>query len=280
MYTYVMTVILPAGVARAECTAFVRLCDLVWCIEAAASSRASADALRNRTNAFLDACEAAGWQEYMTPKFHWLVHFPRHLIKFGCLMSCFVHERKHRVPKRFCNDMRQLAASERSVLSEVTCLQLANLRSTNVFDFSPHLVCPRAAPKKMHAFLEEKLGQRLPRDSTTTALSARVSTLSTCQSRDIVLLSVANGGKACGEVWFHAAVNGTMVSLVSIWDTPCYDDRLGVLTVHPTDDDLQLVHTTDIITAMAGRLPSFRTITTTIRACRLQATVRFAHVQL
>eukprot|EP00959_Pyramimonas_sp_CCMP1952_P309921 6485460-Pyramimonas_sp.AAC.1 len=127
----------------------------------------------------------------MTPKFHWLVHFPRHLIKFGCLLSCFVHESKHRVLKRCCNDMRQLEASERSVLSEVACPHLANLHSTNVFDFSPHLACPRAAPKKMHAFLEEKLGQGPPWNSATTALKARVSALSTCQSRDIALLSVA-----------------------------------------------------------------------------------------
>eukprot|EP00959_Pyramimonas_sp_CCMP1952_P194325 4063556-Pyramimonas_sp.AAC.1 len=49
-----------------------------------------------------------------------------------------------------------------------------------------------------------------------------------------------------------------MVSLVSIWDAPRYDDRLGVLTVVPADEDLQLVHTIDIITAMAGRSSSFQ----------------------
>ena len=81
-----------------------------------------------------------------------------------------------------------------------------------------------------------------------------MSKLAICQSRDIVLLSVANGSKAVGEVWFHAAVNGTMVSLLSVWSVSHYDARLGVLAVAETDDDVQLVHSTDIITAMVGTL--------------------------
>eukprot|EP00959_Pyramimonas_sp_CCMP1952_P413497 8664742-Pyramimonas_sp.AAC.1 len=48
---------------------------------------------------------------------------------------------------------------------------------------------PRAAPRKMHAFLEEKLGQRFPWNSANAALRARASTLSTRQFRDIALLS-------------------------------------------------------------------------------------------
>eukprot|EP00959_Pyramimonas_sp_CCMP1952_P403638 8458292-Pyramimonas_sp.AAC.1 len=102
------------GVARMECVGFARLCDLAWCIAAAASGRASADALRDRTNAFLGACEAAQRQEYMPPKVHCLIHSPRHLLKFGYLLSCFAHEMKPLVPKRFCSDMHQLEASERS----------------------------------------------------------------------------------------------------------------------------------------------------------------------
>eukprot|EP00959_Pyramimonas_sp_CCMP1952_P370541 7760566-Pyramimonas_sp.AAC.1 len=52
MYTYVIKVIFPTGVARMECVAFARLCGLVRCIEAAASCRASACTLKGRTDAF------------------------------------------------------------------------------------------------------------------------------------------------------------------------------------------------------------------------------------
>eukprot|EP00959_Pyramimonas_sp_CCMP1952_P328748 6882932-Pyramimonas_sp.AAC.1 len=49
-----------------------------------------------------------------------------------------------------------------------------------------------------------------------------------------------------------------MVSLVSVWDTTRCDDRLGVLTVVPTDGDVQLVHSTGIPTAVAGAFAKFR----------------------
>ena len=251
MYVYVMKVIFPRGFAREACEAFVRMCDLIWCILAGVSGHASPATLRERTNDFLDACEAAGWQDYMTPKYHWLIHFPKHLQKFQTLLSCFVHERKHKMAKRFLNDVLQLEATEKSVLSEVTCLHLANLHSTDAFDFTPHLMKPaRAAPKKMHRFLEERLGATLDQESVTTAMAARCSSLTVCHSRDIVLFAVPGGNKAVGEIWFHASVSGTMVSLVSVWTVTCYDRTMGVLSLVETDDDVQLLHTTDIITAM------------------------------
>eukprot|EP00959_Pyramimonas_sp_CCMP1952_P465132 9487753-Pyramimonas_sp.AAC.1 len=49
-----------------------------------------------------------------------------------------------------------------------------------------------------------------------------------------------------------------MVSIASVLDIIRYDDGLGVLTVVPTDGDVQLVHSTDIATAMAGALATFR----------------------
>ena len=254
MYIYVMKVLIPRGVARTACVAFVRLCVLIWCIVAAAPGRSSHVTLRDRTNEFYDACEAAAWQYVMTPKFHRLVNFPFHLRRFGCRLSCFVRDRKHRTPKRHCNDVRQLEASEKSVSAEVTCLHLHNLRDTGVFNFAPHLENPRAAPRRMHRFLEGKIGHQLPAGSTMTALAARASSPATCQSRDIVLFSEANGNKAVGEAWFHAAVHGTMVSLVSVWQVSQCDARSGALTVVAADDDVQLLHSTDIITAMVGAL--------------------------
>ena len=40
------------------------------------------------------------------------------------------------------------------------------------------------------------------------------------------------------------------ISLVSVWTVTRNDDTIGVLSLVETDDDVQLVHTTDIITAM------------------------------
>ena len=108
----------------------------------------------------------------------------------------------------------------------------------------------KVGTKEMRRFLEERLGAKLDQESVTTAMAARCSSLTVCYSRDIVLFAVPGGDKAVGEVWFHASVSGTMISLVSVWTVTRYDDTIGVLSLVETDDDVQLVHTTDIITAM------------------------------
>ena len=255
LYYYIAKVPLRAGVAVASCTAFIRMVDLVNCIQAAASGNATYAALRDRVDRFLDACVAANWEQFMTPKYHWLVHFPRHFQRWGCLLSCFVHERKHKAVKRFVNDVLQLASSEWSVLSEVTCLHLAHLRSTDAFNFSPHLCKPvHAAPKKMHAYLEEQLGMRLGMQSTETAQAARVSSLATCRRKDVVLFRDGNGQRGVAEVWFHAAVHGDLVSLLSVWSIIGSDDRLGALQLEYCDTEVHLVPTEDIIAPLVGLL--------------------------
>ena len=97
-----IAILARAGIATLACSALSRLADVVDIIvSSGADVAAQTVALRDSVAGFLDACVAAGWGDYMTPKFHWLIHLPRHLARWGCLLSCFVHERKHRMVKRY-----------------------------------------------------------------------------------------------------------------------------------------------------------------------------------
>ena len=91
---------------------------MIDCFYYASRGGVSPDQLQRSVHRFLDRyCEAIG-ADHMTPKFHWLLHFPFYLRHFGTLVSCYVHERKHRMLKRYCNDIRNTTVFEHSVLAE------------------------------------------------------------------------------------------------------------------------------------------------------------------
>ena len=81
---YVQKVFMKAGLAIAECTAFLHLANIVDLLVAVPSGRIQPDTLRDSIGPFLDSCVAAGWRARMIPKFHWLVHAPRHLHSGRC----------------------------------------------------------------------------------------------------------------------------------------------------------------------------------------------------
>ena len=103
-------------------------------------------------------CVAAGWQDEFHSKYHWLVHLPKHLARSGFLPSCRVHERKHRVVKRYANDVANTVAYEKSAFGEVLCHNLADLEASDALIAPFGLIHPKPAPPKLVTFLAQGLG--------------------------------------------------------------------------------------------------------------------------
>ena len=85
--------------------------------------------MQDDINGTLVLCEAADWRQIMHPKFHWLVHLPQYLQRWGVLLSCFVHERRHRILKRYADNTQNTRTYERTLLSEATSHHLASLKA-------------------------------------------------------------------------------------------------------------------------------------------------------
>ena len=92
---FVQLVLVRARWCERECLAFLSLADIIDLLVAWPLGIVSMAAVRAAVDKFLLSCEACGWREHMHPKFHWLIHLGPHLL------SCFVHERKHRMVKRY-----------------------------------------------------------------------------------------------------------------------------------------------------------------------------------
>ena len=211
---FVQTVILPTRRNTAECKAFVALADVIDLLVMTPLGRVQPVQLQDTIRLFLNFCLDAGWKTYMHPKFHWLVHLPKHLAQFGCLPTCWVHERKHRMVKRYANEICNTSVFERSVLGEVTSHHLAELSKPDCFP-TVGLVRPRAAPARLHAFLsaefEIQCGQFL------YSHEARFSKHESCSKGDVVLYRNEHGAVAAGQIWFHVVVAGVTVSALAVW---------------------------------------------------------------
>ena len=219
-------VLIPSGRARSACNAFVALADVLDLLVAVPLGQVTPQMLRQSIRVLLESCVTAGWRTQMHPKFHWLVHLPNHLDRFGCLPTCWVHERKHRMVKRYAGDICNTGCFEKSVFAQVTSHHLASLTAPLTFSTCVGIVAPKVAPRAMTTCVEQYLG--IAGLECTTGLEARVSKHEICCAKDVVLLLSDDGSKyVAGQVWFHAAYAEEPCSLVSIWTLLSADENIG-----------------------------------------------------
>ena len=106
------------AICAAGLRAYNALCDVIDLMSAVSRGKILPQQLQDAVELFSDAYSTAFGDDHMTPKIHWLLHFPKSLRDVGTLVACFVHERNHRMLKRYCNDIRNTTAFEHSVLAE------------------------------------------------------------------------------------------------------------------------------------------------------------------
>jgi hypothetical protein len=212
---FLQSVVMKAGRCIAQCKVFLAMADMIDLLVVVPLGLTTPAVLKTHVESLLTLCIAAGWRDMMHPKFHWLVHLPHMLAHFGSLPTCWVHERKHRMVKRYANDICNTTVFEQSVLNEVTAHHLSCLAQSEAFQFGVGLVHGRPAPRKMLEFLSHEFGIQLR--SCRTAITARISEHATCHKGDVVILRSDGDIVVVGMVWFHAETEGECLSLVSVW---------------------------------------------------------------
>ena len=121
-------VVMVAGICPAE-SASALLCISVMDLLTRANTgcvtpEMLADAIATHYAAHLAAYGHSIWK----PKHHYVLHLPRQLEQFKLLISCFVHERKHKLVKRWAVSHCSKRGYERSLLEECTLAHLTALQ--------------------------------------------------------------------------------------------------------------------------------------------------------
>ena len=170
------------GLCNDGCLAFLAFADVVDFIYSVPRGGITPEMIRTAVHKFLYLFSRAFGVVNMHPKFHWLLHFGHHLANFGTLISCFVHERKHRMVKRYANEICNTRSFEISVLNECTCHHLSHLAESSTFDFSIGLLNPRVAPRSLRDYLNRTFA--ISDDNVVeSSITCRINALTTCTRR-------------------------------------------------------------------------------------------------
>ena len=248
---FVRSVWVRANIKVAACQALLKLfliLDLLLCVPHGVVTPAL---LRKAANDLLQAVVRAGCRGHAHPKFHWVMHLPQELERFGTLLSCFVHERKHKMVKRYSQGHHNHQSFERAVLAEVTCHHIVEVEQADKFNFVVRVLPPcKAADPKLVEILQAEL--RLPQQvSTYVSKHARISRFEVCHAKDVVLYDGGETKLSCGQIWFFVKIEGGLhdactcsLAIVAEWPLISAADESIVVSV--LNDRIKTLHLDDI----------------------------------
>ena len=237
-----MLIVEPTGRCAAACLALRLLGDVLDALLCTRLHITTADTLRQRVNALLQACVDAGWSDYMIPKFHWMIHYAAHLARHGCLPTCWVHERKHKVLKRYAADikLKDLLTYSKSVLAEVLSHQLESLCQDSALSLGFGLVNKRPASAGVASSLLTALG--LPLTTSVQVGAVAHTSDSHCSISDIALFAGEE------EATFNAGRIATLLQVgeeffaaVQLWSVAAHHPQHFWVSWNMNDDDVCLI---------------------------------------
>lgn len=271
---FVQTVLLRSGKATKACEAFLALADVIDLLVAVPLGVVTPAALRSSIAGFLQLCISAGWRKIMHPKFHWMVHLPRHLAQWGMLPTCWVHERRHKVIKRYATDVRNTRSFEKSIMKEVCAHHFHELEEEHVLSSAPRLLNPRPCPPEVRQAVEGALGCQGANLGCSVSSRARVTVRCACDKGDVVLMHGAPGEPplSAGRVRLFVSYAGELVVLVDLWGNVKSDPETGAAEwqVQP---HASLVAFSDILLAVPYTTPRHGIVRTLV-PCDLRRLLR------
>ena len=243
---FVNAIFVRAGLCVNECRAYILLCDVLDMLMVMPRGHITYQHFHEATDKFLRACVDAGWADSMHPKFHWILLLVRELRKFGMLLTCWVHERKHRMVKRYTNNQRNTRTYERSVLAEITCQHMHCLSLESTFNSTvglrdPISLCTPAITKS----LQECLGA--PGGECTTSKTARVSKFEVVRIADVVVFRDVVG-LLIGQIKRLVAIDDLPFAIIEHWPLESKNVQQGTVMLF-TRCALKFISLDNILTA-------------------------------
>ena len=259
---FVVQHLLPKEMCEDACHAFLALADFVDLVCASAKTNFDPCKLDQAAEKFLGLFVNAFTFEWLTPKFHWLLHIGDLYARIKLLPNCFVLERRHRIPKRYATELSNTSRrANSSLLMEVTSHHLALINLPGAFDNAIGLVGGRPCSKKLRKLLTEHLECENCWEVLTGACS-RHSTYGICHTGDVVLIKEGSSFRA-GQVLLHACVENVPLTVVSAWDLHSLEAELGYAKWHLSRKRM-LIETKDILDTVCHTKLSGATIVTTL----------------
>ena len=118
---------------RVQVQSYFKLCDALDCIQGCRKGTHNATDLQSALTNFVVAHQEAYDSTVWLPKHRYLQHLALQLTSHGKIVGCFVHERKHRVAKRYAENVRKVDGTfDLSVLKDVLASNLRDLKDREI----------------------------------------------------------------------------------------------------------------------------------------------------
>ena len=250
LFTQTVLLFLPDA-CRDECLAFLALVHVVELIKVSARTHVAPERLLEAVEDFLGKFATAFGIENMLPKHHWMLHFHEQLQRNKLMLNCFCLERKHRAPKRYATEYKNVRRDTnkqpgKQLLMEVTSHHLAQLLNPEAFEFDVGLVHGRKPSRR----LRENLLRTFELDDDaliSVSTEARFSDTGTCNRSDFVIFK-EDGRIKLGKVQLHCEIENVPISMLetykltrnvprmghSVWE-PCGGEGMYMLTEELVD---------------------------------------------
>ena len=228
---FLLVEVMPRACAhvKAACTSYISLCDVLEQLLRIPRGTASPASVRTAVQTHLRRFRAVYGEDAFVPKCHMAMHLADMFEQHGLLISCFVHERKHKEIKRYANELDITNASfEKSVLKDVLYMHVEALKEPSIYTSSTaHLVPPVSqASQKLRDVVQRELGTVSP---IHTARCAAGHYGLRCSAGDVAIMQVG-GEVRVSEVWFHVRVDGVCITCCSPWNALGAGGRFQVVS--------------------------------------------------
>jgi hypothetical protein len=226
---FLHSMVVPMGVCKKQIASFVALALVMDLLSMLKSSAVTSDELARAIARHLKACKAAYGDVVVRPKHHMAMHLGKQLAQHGMLLSCFVHERRHKLIKRFLMDRRTLLSYERGLLEDVTLHHIHELATLQLEDSLVGASAPHST------LLEAMRAFRPLAREIQSASRIRVNGLNVA-ARDVVLASV-DGALTVGELWYCVSLDSDVLCCISLWErvTSCMGDHSSTRAFRPCE---------------------------------------------
>jgi hypothetical protein len=196
------------------CDCFLKLCAVIDLLRLVHRRAVDPEELSSKIMAHLSSFKLLYGDSWL-PKHHMTLHLPDHLLRHKTLISCFVHERKHKEIKRYADQVDNTAFSyERSVLESCLRVHLDSLSCPDEMPtVLPSLINPSNAALQLTLVLHQALGSS---SAILVSNDAYYGPSQRCSRGDVVVADI-NGSYDICQVWFHLSCENTCYSCVSVW---------------------------------------------------------------
>ena len=205
---------IPVHICRIQVESMLLCIRVLVLLQLVITGAVSASDLADAMQAHFEKHREAYGDSIWKPKFHYSLHLPLQLLKPLMLLACFVHERKHRVYKRWAHAFTSKQSMERCMLEEVTWVHMQALRHSLIH---PALPDERAADDNLIRVLKST-GHIVHASQESSVFYSR--TLHTngrmVVAGDIAFYDSGTGdGPGVGQVYFHCRIDAEYFTCIA-----------------------------------------------------------------